>query len=163
MSKNFKVTVSGDFSFNISETDALNLDAIELAPKGSYHVLQNNIPYAAKVVDSNFNDKSYRIEVNNKTYQVKINDGLDNLIKAMGFNVGASKQIHTIKAPMPGLILEINVQVGQKVKENDPLLVLEAMKMENSVLSPRQGTIKSVAVKKGDAVNKNQLLIEFND
>ena len=62
---------------------------------------------------------------------------------------------------MPGLILEISVVVGQTVKENDPLLILEAMKMENSFLSPRDGVIKSIAAIKGDAVDKGQLLIEF--
>jgi biotin carboxyl carrier protein len=62
---------------------------------------------------------------------------------------------------MPGLILEISVIVGQVVKENDSLLILEAMKMENSFLSPRNGTIKSISVLLGDAVDKGQLLIEF--
>jgi biotin carboxyl carrier protein len=62
---------------------------------------------------------------------------------------------------MPGLILDINVKIGQKVKEDDPLLILEAMKMENVLTSPRDGIIKSISVSKGDAVNKNQLLIEF--
>jgi biotin carboxyl carrier protein len=62
---------------------------------------------------------------------------------------------------MPGLILEINVAVGQHVAENDPLLILEAMKMENSFLSPRDGIIKSIVVVKGQAVDKGQLLIEF--
>ena len=79
----------------------------------------------------------------------------------MGFEVGKTKQINAIKAPMPGLILEINVSVGQEVKENDNLLILEAMKMENSFSSPRDGIIKSIAVFKGDAVDKGQLLIEF--
>ena len=69
--------------------------------------------------------------------------------------------MNAIKAPMPGLILEINVSVGQEVKENDPLLILEAMKMENCFLSPRDGVIKSIAVEKGNAVDKGQLLIEF--
>ncbi|MCL4126550.1 UNVERIFIED_CONTAM: hypothetical protein GTU68_064554 [Idotea baltica] len=62
---------------------------------------------------------------------------------------------------MPGLILEINIAVGQEVKENDSLLILEAMKMENILTSPRDGIIKSISVSKGDAVEKNQLLIEF--
>jgi biotin carboxyl carrier protein len=62
---------------------------------------------------------------------------------------------------MPGLILEISVSIGQEVKENDPLLILEAMKMENSFLSPRDGIIKSIAVSIGNAVDKGQLLIEF--
>ncbi|PHK07691.1 acetyl-COA carboxylase, partial [Nostoc linckia z13] len=63
--------------------------------------------------------------------------------------------------PIPGLILEISVSVGQEVKENDNLLILEAMKMENTFVSPRAGVIKSIAVNKGDAVDKGQLLIEF--
>jgi biotin carboxyl carrier protein len=75
--------------------------------------------------------------------------------------VGLTKQINAIKAPMPGLILEISVVVGQTVKENDSLLILEAMKMENSFLSPRDGIIKSISVILGDAVDKGQLLIEF--
>jgi len=62
---------------------------------------------------------------------------------------------------MPGLILEINVEVDQEVNENDTLLILEAMKMENVITSPRSGIIKSISVNKGEAVEKNQLLIEF--
>ena len=62
---------------------------------------------------------------------------------------------------MPGLIIEIAVVVGQTVKENDNLIILSAMKMENSFLSPRDGVIKSIAVSVGDAVEKNQLMIEF--
>jgi biotin carboxyl carrier protein len=62
---------------------------------------------------------------------------------------------------MPGLILDIYVTVGQEVKEDDTLVILEAMKMENSILSPREGIIKSINITKGDAVDKNHLLIEF--
>ena len=79
----------------------------------------------------------------------------------MGFNISATKKVNAIKAPMPGLILEIFVSVGQSVNENDNLLILGAMKMENSFLSPREGVIKSIAVQTSDAVVKGQLLIEF--
>ncbi len=66
-------------------------------------------------------------------------------------------------APMPGLILDIVVSAGQQVTENEPLLILEAMKMENAVLSPRDGIIKEIVANQGDAVDKNQLLIVFED
>jgi biotin carboxyl carrier protein len=79
----------------------------------------------------------------------------------MGFETGLTKQVNFIKAPMPGLILEISVVVGQTVKENDNLIILGAMKMENSFLSPRDGVIKTISVVMGDAVDKGQLLIEF--
>ena len=62
---------------------------------------------------------------------------------------------------MPGLILDIHVKEGQEVKEDDALLILEAMKMENVLTSPRDGIIKSISVSKNDTVDKNQLLIEF--
>ena len=79
----------------------------------------------------------------------------------MGFENSASKHINELKAPMPGLILEVFVITGQQVKENDSLLILEAMKMENIITSPRDGIIKSIFAIKGDAVEKNYLLIEF--
>ena len=79
----------------------------------------------------------------------------------MGFEIGASKKVNDIKAPMPGLILEISVAVGDEVEENDQLLILEAMKMENVISSPRAGVIKSIAVNQGETVDKNSLLIAF--
>ena len=79
----------------------------------------------------------------------------------MGFESGTTKLINEIKAPMPGLILDINVKIGQQVNENDPLLILEAMKMENIITSPRDGIIKTISAVKGKAIDKNELLIEF--
>ena len=90
-----------------------------------------------------------------------IKNELDQLIDKMGFSLSSVKHIDNIKAPMPGLILEVSVTPGQEVKEDDPLLILEAMKMENVITSPRHGTIKGVSVTQGEAVQKNQLLIEF--
>lgn len=64
-----------------------------------------------------------------------------------------------VTAPMPGVILNVMVTVGQSVKEGDVLLILEAMKMENEVSSPSTGTIKEVAVSKGSNVNTGDLMI----
>jgi biotin carboxyl carrier protein len=62
---------------------------------------------------------------------------------------------------MPGLVLEVRVKVGDTVKKGDPLLVLEAMKMENILKSPADGIIQKVHVQKSAAVEKNQTLINF--
>ena len=62
---------------------------------------------------------------------------------------------------MPGLIIDLKVKTGDTVKAGDSLLILEAMKMENMLKSPGDGVVKNVKVKKGDAVEKNQVLIEF--
>ncbi|MBT8306061.1 MAG: acetyl-CoA carboxylase biotin carboxyl carrier protein subunit [Maribacter sp.] len=160
MDKQYKVTVNDNLSFDITGEDLAGIDALPTSNKG-YHILQDNKPFLAEVIGSNFNQKKYTVKVNNSTYDVVISDDLDLLIKEMGFSLGSTKNIGSIHAPMPGLILEINVRVGQAVNEEDPLLILEAMKMENVITSPRDGIIKSISVKQGDAVEKKQLLIEF--
>jgi biotin carboxyl carrier protein len=161
MTENFKVKVNSTLDFEIQDHDLSKLDTLKIS-KTKYHILQEHESYKAEITKANFNNKSYQVKINNNIYNVDISNALDLLIKDMGFKVGRAKQVDFIKAPMPGLILEITIKVGQEVKENDPLLVLEAMKMENSITSPRDGIIKSISAQKGDAVEKNQLLIEFN-
>jgi biotin carboxyl carrier protein len=63
---------------------------------------------------------------------------------------------------MPGLVLEINAQEGQTLPKGAPLLILEAMKMENVIKAPADVVVKSIQVSKGDAVNKNQVLMTFD-
>lgn len=160
MSNSYKLSVNHTATFDFTEKDLENLDTISVGNE-NFHILKNSIPYKAEIVSADFLAKKYTVKVNNNTYEVAISNPLDLLIKSMGIERGRTKVVNAIKAPMPGLILEISVVVGQEVKENDPLLILEAMKMENSFLSPRDGIIKSIAVVIGNAVDKGQLLIEF--
>ena len=160
MEDSFKVKVNGDLQFNLNRADLDILDAIRTSAD-SYHVLVENKPFMAKVVHSDFNSKQYEIRINNNRYTVEISDGLDLLIDEMGFALESSKNISSVEAPMPGLILDVNVSVGQEVNEDDALLVLEAMKMENIITAPRDGVIKAINVSKGNAVDKGHLLIEF--
>ncbi|MBS1534438.1 MAG: acetyl-CoA carboxylase biotin carboxyl carrier protein subunit [Bacteroidetes bacterium] len=160
MKQTYKLSVGKLKTLECSESDAQQLDAAQIAP-GKYHVLRDGDSYQVEILKADFLQKNYTVSVNNNPYTVKISDSLDQLIQQMGFESGSSKHINAVKAPMPGLIIEINVSPGQAVQENDPLLILSAMKMENSLLSPREGVIKSVAVAVGAAVDKGQLLIEF--
>ncbi len=160
MSTTYKLSVNQSTNFDLNESDLQTLDAVNLS-SNSFHVLKNHKPYQVELISCDFISKKYTVKVNNNIYEVAISDALDQLIKSMGIERGRTKVVNAIKAPMPGLILEISVEVGQTVKENDPLLILEAMKMENNFLSPRDGVIKSIAVQKGNAVDKGQLLIEF--
>jgi len=68
---------------------------------------------------------------------------------------------HSCRSPIAGLVIRVNVQAGQKIQPNDLLLVLEAMKMETNVVAAAGGRIKSVRVNPGDAVQVNQVLVEF--
>lgn len=160
MGNHFKITVNDTFQFDIDKDVISQVDSVSIEAN-KFHVLQDAKPYEVEITTSDFLHRKYSVKVNGSTYNVAIVNDLDVLIKEMGFEVGASKQINSIKAPMPGLILEISVSVGQEVQVNDNLLILEAMKMENSILSPRNGIIKSIIMEKGAAVDKGQLLIEF--
>lgn len=156
----YKIKVNHAHSFDVSERDLDQLDIVETSAN-RFHILKENNSVKAAVIDSDFNSKTYTVKVNSNTYKVNINDVLDQQIAALGFEIGSTKQVNDIKAPMPGLILEINVSEGQEVNEDDSLLILEAMKMENVLTSPREGVIKSVKVNQGETVDKNALLIEF--
>ncbi len=160
MSKPYKISVNQDQVFNLTENSLTTLDAVSVE-ENHFHILKENTPFQAEIITADFNSKKYSVKVNGNTYDIAIANELDLLIESMGIAVGAGKVVNEIKAPMPGLILEVCVAVGQEVTENEPLLILEAMKMENTLMSPRSGKIKAIAVEKSNAVEKGQLLIEF--
>ncbi|WP_456375933.1 acetyl-CoA carboxylase biotin carboxyl carrier protein subunit [Lutibacter sp.] len=160
MEQNFKVKVNDSFEYNFKSSDLNKLDLLKLS-KSKFHVINNNKPFFINLKKNHFFNKEYLITINDNEYSVKISNPLDVLIKEMGFSIGSSKKSNEIKAPMPGLILDINVKEGQEVKEGDALLILEAMKMENSIGSPRDGIIKSIHAKSGETTEKGEILIEL--
>lgn len=160
MDDSYSVKVGEDFDFKLSKDTISSLDLIKTG-ENSYHLLKNGISYHLKILDSDFKRGAYALSVNGTEFETSIQAPLDELIQKMGFAVNAGKNIDSISAPMPGLILDILVEEGQEVNEEDQLLILEAMKMENIITSPRSGVIKTVSVSKGEAVDKKQLLIEF--
>ena len=85
---------------------------------------------------------------------------LAQLRKRAGISTEASVQ-KNLRAPMPGLIVEIKVEVGQTVAKDDALIVIEAMKMENVLKAPADGTVKSISVAKTASVEKGDVLLEF--
>lgn len=153
----YRVVVNGTHSFDLSGED---MESQEIVPvKDGFQMRFQNKNYDLQLDRSG--TYNYTVSVNGMDYAVHIKNDLALLIDKMGFQKQQERNIKQVRAPMPGLVLEILVKAGQEVKEDVPLLVLEAMKMENSMLSPATGVIKSISVKKGDAVNKGQLLIEF--
>ena len=101
------------------------------------------------------------MEIEGEYFDVSIKSELDILLQYMGLNSMVINKLKVIKAPMPGLVIEINVEEGQKVDENEKILVLEAMKMENVLKISHEAVIKKVLIKKGQAVEKGQILIEL--
>ncbi|MCM4158168.1 acetyl-CoA carboxylase biotin carboxyl carrier protein subunit [Gramella sp. AN32] len=160
MDKKYKVSVNNTFNFEFSQEEIEALD-IQRISENKFHLLKDRKSFSAEVFQPDFINRKYGIRINSNSYSVKINNELDQLIEEMGLSLGSSQQVNDIKAPMPGLILEVNVQEGDEVKQGDYLLVLEAMKMENTLTAPRDGIVKSISIGKGNTVEKGQLLIEM--
>lgn len=160
MSKTYKTKVNGTSDHQFTKAEIDKLDADEFAPN-TYHILRDNQSVHAEISKSDFLNRRYTVRVNSNNYEVAIANELDLLIEEMGLELKSAQQVNELYAPMPGVILEINVSEGDEVKEGDQVLVLEAMKMENTLTAPRDGNIKSIAVKKTDTVGKNELLVEM--
>ena len=136
---------------------------IDPQPQGakSFHVLSNNKGYTIEVVSANYDEKTITLSVNGNKYPLTVKDEFDLLLDKLGMSSMNDKKINEVKAPMPGLVLDIKVNVGDTVEKGDSILVLEAMKMENVLKSPAEGVVKSIHISKGEAVEKGQLLISF--
>lgn len=126
-----------------------------------YHLLHNHQSYNIELIKINEEEKTMLIKINAVKYNVQLKDKYDELLHNLGLDNTASKKINQVKAPMPGMVLNVLVKEGDVVKKGDALLVLEAMKMENIIKSPTEGQIKKIIASKGSAVEKNQLLIQF--
>lgn len=135
-------------------------DKIKIS-EGYFHIIYQNQNYRAEVISADKSTKSFTFKINGRNYTVDLKDKFDLLLERMGMNSASTGKINLIKAPMPGLIIDLKVKVGDLVKVGDQLLILEAMKMENILKSQGEGTVKTVKVKKGDTVEKGQVLIEF--
>lgn len=160
MKNKYNVKVNSKWDFNIPKEDIENLDVVKLKGK-KYHLIEEHKSFQGEVVNSNFNSREYSVKINGSVYDISISNQLDQLIKEMGFSTGSSKNVKQVKAPMPGVVLEVNVAVGQTVSEDDALLVLEAMKMESTIVSPSNGVVKAIGIQSGDTVEKGHMLIEF--
>ena len=126
-----------------------------------YSIIKDGKSYEVELVKHLPEDKKMVVKINNTSYTLDVKDKYDDLLHSLGLDNLATKKVNDVKAPMPGMVLNILVTEGQEVKKGDALIVLEAMKMENILKSPTDGVIKKIAINKGIAVEKNQLLIQF--
>jgi biotin carboxyl carrier protein len=137
-----------------------DIDLVKLLDN-KFHILQNHKSYNIEVIHSDYNLKRFSIKVNNNIYDLNLQTELDILLDKMGMSSASNEKMGNVKAPMPGLVLDILVEKGQTISKGDNLLVLEAMKMENIIKASGNGVVKDIRINKKDAVEKNQLLIEM--
>lgn len=167
----YKAKVNGDAEYTIVLNDrpqtggTINGEngTIDLIESGTnhFHVLRDNKSFDVEILDANLETKTMMVKVNGRDYEVALTDRYDELLKSLGMDKAMTSKVNEMKAPMPGLVLDVRVTEGQAVAKGDALIVLEAMKMENILKCPADVVIKKIVAKKGNAVEKNQVLITF--
>ncbi len=113
------------------------------------------------VVQSREGRGNYTIWVNGGRFDVEALDERTRAIRAMSAAVEGPIGPAPVKAPMPGLIVRVNVKVGDEVQAGQGVVVMEAMKMENELRASGAGRVKAVHAEPGSAVEKGALLVEL--
>ena len=153
----FKVNTDTQ-SFELDTDQIKDLDLVQMGP-GKYSLIENNKVYTLELIA--INNKQVTVAINGRKENFDIQDNLDLLVDQLGLAVANNEKVDSVLAPMPGLVLQIMVNMGDEVEEGQPLLILEAMKMENVIKSPTSGVINNIDVAVGDAVEKKKVLIAF--
>ena len=135
-------------------------DIVDLG-SGRFHILYEGRSFNAEVVEADYTTKNIVLKLNGQRVELQAKDRFDLLLERLGMTNATAAKVNELKAPMPGLIVDIRVQPGQAVQKGYPLLVLEAMKMENILKAPADGIVSGLKVSLRDNVQKGQVLVQF--
>ncbi len=155
------------FHFNIKAEDHIIYDKkkldvnIEKDAEGFTYITYKNKKYPVEIIHKSQN--KYEVLVNNVGYIFSVETPISFRRKIFLQKQQPEKEIAQVVAPMPGKIVDIMIEDGAEVKEGDPVLILEAMKMQNEITANKTGKIKHINVKSGDNVNKDDVLIELDN
>ncbi|MBT8196371.1 MAG: biotin/lipoyl-binding protein [Bacteroidia bacterium] len=155
-----KLSPGSDQGTWLVDGDEVHVDRINVNDY-AMHVLINNKSYRVNVLEADRATKTFVFKINNQKVEITLKDKYDELLHQLGMDATASAKQNDLKAPMPGLVVDVFVDKGQGIKKGDALLVLEAMKMENILKSDADGIVKKVEVSKGSKVEKNEVLVHF--
>jgi len=150
-----------------------NPDAFEPAPGAEPEQSQASSPAAAELAATGEQVESYRVSVNGTEYDVVVGPGNADISQIKPVATAAAPAPTAaaaapaapatggteVKAPLSGSIIEVLVSVGQQVNDGDPVMIIEAMKMETEIRASASGTVQSISVKKGDSIQADQSLM----
>ena len=162
MEKTFTLTLDGtDYTVEVhGNTFIVNGHPFVIGFEGSGHVSVDGIAYDVTL-------EGETATVSGESYPVQVS-GLavtpvapSPVVSGLAGPPVAEAGTGAVLAIMPGKIIRVMVEPGQKVEEGDPVCVLEAMKMENELHAHQSGTVRAVHVKPGDDVEKDQVLVEI--
>ena len=165
----YRISINGGEAFEVQLAPDGNglvngkefrLDIAATGP-GTYHIIKDNQSWRVELVKLDREEKRVVFRINGMRCEANLKDRFDTLVESMGLSANAAGKVKDFRAPMPGLVLDIFAREGEMLGKGDQLMVLEAMKMENLLKCPGDGVVRKILVSKGQAVEKNQVLISF--
>lgn len=169
----YELTINNSVTFQVEKKDAAETNKVEQIlldhkpvdwsckqlPDGSFSILYQNKSYTGRLLELRLDEKIMKVLAGGQEYEIRISEPIDQLLQSMGLNNTLQHKVNQIKSPMPGMVLNVLVETGQKLAKGDPVLVLEAMKMENVFKAPEDSIVKEIKVKEKTIVEKGQVLI----
>lgn len=156
--RHFEIKINGNEPFAEINGQQVEVDLRGLRGGKIQSLLANNINFEFQLEKSN---GGFTIWHGSKQSYAEVSDEKSERLKALMGSADGGKKANSLKAPMPGLVLKIEVEPGQHIRKGDPLVIVEAMKMENELKAHGPAIVKEIKVKPGDAVEKNQVLVVF--
>jgi acetyl/propionyl-CoA carboxylase alpha subunit len=156
--KRFEISIDDDTATLRIDGCDIQIDSRPLRSGRLYSILADNINYEFSLERSN---DGFDIWYGSRQLRAEIGDEKSERFKSLMGGIAGAIRAETLKAPMPGLIVKVEVEVGQHVKKGDGLVIVEAMKMENELKAHAPAIIKEIKVKPGNSVEKNQVLLVF--
>jgi biotin carboxyl carrier protein len=147
--------------FELQPSEYTDLDCVQIN-EDTWHLLEDGHAHTITILHADPANKKYTLRIDGQIKETSLLGKLDILIEKMGLNAAQSKKQSVLKAPMPGMVTGIKVEVGQEVEKGAPLIILEAMKMENMIVAPHHAVIKTIHVHVSQAIDKGTALIEFS-
>lgn len=152
--KTFEVEVDGrEIRLNNKK---VNLDFQRIGNSKDYSLIIDNKSYQLRIQPRG--DK-YHITIGGRDFPVEVEDEKTKLLRSLMKVKERAREPEIVKAPMPGLVVKVLVEVGQRVRKGQGVAIVEAMKMENEIKASTEGVVREVRVREKDAIDKDAVLV----
>ncbi len=152
----YSIEILGPRQVSVNGT-IYDVDFQSVSGQPVFSLLVNGGSYQAAVFPGD--EDSLQVLMRGDLYVATVEDERERRLKSAGGTSLAISGEYVLRAPMPGLIVKIPVSEGQEVKKGDVLVILESMKMQNELKSPRDGKVTRIQVKPGDSVEQRQTIL----
>jgi biotin carboxyl carrier protein len=135
--------------------EVFSVDHKSLEGIGSLSLLVNSRCFEASVAD---HERAKLVSINGEKFEIDLTDELSFMAGTPTVHHGHADE-EIVKTPMPGVVVAVEVECGQKIEAGAPVVIVEAMKMQNEISSVCGGMVREILVRKGETVESNQKLV----